>query len=196
MKITLEPDGSNPPTPIVAANIRTSLQAAMVSVGPSAPALQPGESITAWFNPTTGRVNFYSGTDPISFTPQHCLVSDTEPPAPVPGTRWFSTSDNFTYTYVNGEWVSDQGPVGPPGPTGPQGNIGPAGVQGFTGPANELSIGNVTRGETAAATIEGIAPSQTLNLVLPKGAEQYIHWVSNSGEPRPINNVTPNTIWA
>ena len=44
-----------------------------------------------------------------------------------------------------------------------KGEMGPA------GPANELSIGSVSGGEAADATITGEAPSQTLNLVLPKG---------------------------
>lgn len=46
------------------------------------------------------------------------------------------------------------------------------GAQGPTGPANTLSIGTVTTAETgvsAAATITGAAPTQTLNLTLPKG---------------------------
>ena len=46
------------------------------------------------------------------------------------------------------------------------------GAQGPTGPANTLSIGTVTTGETgvaAAATITDAAPTQTLNLTLPKG---------------------------
>jgi hypothetical protein len=51
----------------------------------------------------------------------------------------------------------------------PAGATGPQGVQGATGPANTLTIGTVTSG-TAAATITGTAPSQTLNLVLPVGS--------------------------
>lgn len=47
--------------------------------------------------------------------------------------------------------------------------VGDRGPQGDTGPANTLTIGTVTGGETAAATITGTAPNQTLNLVLPKG---------------------------
>lgn len=43
------------------------------------------------------------------------------------------------------------------------------GQQGETGPANTLSIGTVTKGENASATITGTSPNQTLNLVLPKG---------------------------
>ena len=37
------------------------------------------------------------------------------------------------------------------------------------GPANTLTIGTVAYGETANATITGLAPNQTLNLTLPKG---------------------------
>lgn len=42
-------------------------------------------------------------------------------------------------------------------------------ARGVPGPANTLSVGTVTGGTTAAATITGSAPNQTLNLVLPKG---------------------------
>ena len=43
------------------------------------------------------------------------------------------------------------------------------GEKGDTGPANSLSIGTVESGSTAAATITGTPPNQTLNLTLPKG---------------------------
>ena len=46
---------------------------------------------------------------------------------------------------------------------------GEKGAKGDTGPANKLTIGTVTKGTEAAATITGSAPNQTLNLVLPKG---------------------------
>jgi hypothetical protein len=46
---------------------------------------------------------------------------------------------------------------------------GVAGSTGPAGPANTLSIGTVSSGATAAATITGASPSQTLNLVLPRG---------------------------
>lgn len=74
-----------------------------------------------------------------------------------------------------------RGDVGPQGATGPQGDQGPQGIQGdqgekgdtgdtgAAGPANSLSIGTVVDGVTADATITGTAPSQTLNLTLPKG---------------------------
>lgn len=69
----------------------------------------------------------------------------------------------------------ERGPVGPQGPTGPVGPAGPVGPQGVkgdtgaTGPANVLTIGTVTGGATAGATLTGEAPAQTLSLVLPKG---------------------------
>ncbi|RYF76226.1 MAG: hypothetical protein EOO29_22965, partial [Comamonadaceae bacterium] len=52
-------------------------------------------------------------------------------------------------------------------------NAGPLqGATGLTGPANVLTIGAVTAGETgtpASATITGVSPNQVLNLVLPRG---------------------------
>lgn len=39
----------------------------------------------------------------------------------------------------------------------------------FLGPANVLQLGTVSSGSTAAATLTGSSPNQTLNLVLPKG---------------------------
>lgn len=62
--------------------------------------------------------------------------------------------DLWVWDIANNTWVNVgniQGPAGPPGP------------------ANSLSIGTVVSGATASATITGTAPSQTLNLVLPKG---------------------------
>jgi len=58
---------------------------------------------------------------------------------------------------------------GPQGRKGDKGDKGDKGETGDLGPANELTIGTVTKGDAAAATIEGDAPSQVLNLVLPKG---------------------------
>lgn len=48
----------------------------------------------------------------------------------------------------------------------PQGSKGDTGA---TGPANVLTIGSVTSGKVASATITGEAPNQVLNLVLEKG---------------------------
>jgi len=58
---------------------------------------------------------------------------------------------------------------------GPKANgVWPAGVNlagpaGAAGPANSLTIGTVTTGSPAAATITGTAPNQTLNLTIPPG---------------------------
>ena len=49
-----------------------------------------------------------------------------------------------------------------------KGDKGDPGDPGEPGPANTLSIGTVTTGETASATITGDAPNQTLNLVMPE----------------------------
>jgi hypothetical protein len=93
-----------------------------VTVGSTAPTLQPGTSITAWFNTNTGDVNLYSGVDPINFTFRHCIVSSTAPTSPVAGTRWFNTADSQSYTRVGSAWVqADLGPQGPLGPAGPAG---------------------------------------------------------------------------
>jgi len=65
---------------------------------------------------------------------------------------------------------NEQGLQGPPGLTGDTGPEGPAStVAGPAGPSNVLGIGTVSGGTTASATITGTSPSQTLNLVLPKG---------------------------
>jgi hypothetical protein len=49
-------------------------------------------------------------------------------------------------------------------------SVGDRGPKGDTGPATTLTIGTVTGGATAAATLTGTAPNQTLSLVLPQGA--------------------------
>jgi hypothetical protein len=65
--------------------------------------------------------------------------------------------------------TGERGQAGPAGEAGAQGIQGVAGSTGAAGPANTLSIGTVSSGTTASATITGASPSQTLNLVLPKG---------------------------
>ena len=55
---------------------------------------------------------------------------------------------------------------------GPQGPVGATGSTGATGPANSLAIGAVSTGaagSNASATITGTAPSQTLDLTIPRG---------------------------
>ena len=65
--------------------------------------------------------------------------------------------------------LSLRGNTGATGSTGPQGPQGQTGPRGATGPANVLTIGSVTSGKVAGATITGEAPNQVLNLVLEKG---------------------------
>lgn len=57
------------------------------------------------------------------------------------------------------------------GRQGEQGVQGIQGIQGQKGDPNTLTIGSVTSGTTASATITGTAPNQVLNLVLPKGEQ-------------------------
>lgn len=52
---------------------------------------------------------------------------------------------------------------------GEKGETGLQGEKGEKGEPNTLVIGTVEKGEEAVATIEGEAPNQILNLVLPKG---------------------------
>jgi len=35
-----------------------------------------------------------------------------------------------------------------------------------------------------------------VGIPIPTGGEQFIAWVSSSGEPRPTNESTPNIFWA
>ena len=49
--------------------------------------------------------------------------------------------------------------------------VAATGPQGPAGPANVLTIGSVTSGKVASATITGEAPNQVLNLVLEKGEQ-------------------------
>ena len=45
---------------------------------------------------------------------------------------------------------------------------------GVAGPPNSLTIGTVTTGDSASASITGISPNQVLNLVYPR-ATRHIH---------------------
>ena len=67
----------------------------------------------------------------------------------------------------------------------PTGERGPTGSTGSAGPANTLAIGTVTGGSSAAATITGTAPSQTLSLVLPAGATGATGSVGATGSQGP-----------
>lgn len=52
---------------------------------------------------------------------------------------------------------------------GKDGINGKDGKDGSPGPVNTITIGTVTKGEVASATLTGTPPNQILNLVLPKG---------------------------
>lgn len=85
-----------------------------------------------------------------------------------------SIDTTTNHWFVNGEdtGVSATGPkgdTGEKGEQGPQGQQGEKGETGNTGPSNVLSIGTVTGGQQASATITGTSPAQVLSLVLPKG---------------------------
>lgn len=80
----------------------------------------------------------------------------------VDGTVSFDNLTEEQKASLKGE-KGDKGDTGEIGATGPQGDTGPA------GPSNVLTIGTVTGGDAASATITGTSPNQVLNLVLPKG---------------------------
>ena len=81
----------------------------------------------------------------------------------------------------------------PVGSTGATGSVGATGSQGPAGPANTLSIGTVTSG-TAAATITGTSPSQTLNLVLPVGATGATGATGAAGPAANLADETPQPL--
>lgn len=62
-----------------------------------------------------------------------------------------------------------KGDTGPKGADGVQGQAGAKGDKGDTGATPNLTIGTVTTGTDAAATITGTAEAPVLNLTLPKG---------------------------
>lgn len=69
-------------------------------------------------------------------------------------------------------FVLPKGIQGEKGEKGEKGDVGPQGeqgIQGEVGPSNVLTIGTVTKGDEASATITGGPPNQELSLVLPKG---------------------------
>ena len=91
-------------------------------------------------------------------------------------------------------YTGPQGPKGETGPQGPKGDKGATGATGATGPAgpaNTLSIGTVTQGTEAEATITGASPNQTLNLVLPKGDKGEKGDTGATGPQGPQGEVGP-----
>lgn len=73
----------------------------------------------------------------------------------------------------------------------PRGSNGTAGTNGTNGAANSLSIGSVTAlsaGATPTATITGTAPTQTLSLGIPAGAN------GTNGSNAPANSLSIGTV--
>lgn len=70
---------------------------------------------------------------------------------------------NDAGAYAGNKWVNTAPVV-----LEPEGGV-TAGADGEEGPPNTLTIGTVTSGAAASATITGTSPDQFLNLVLPKG---------------------------
>ena len=96
-----------------------------------------------------------NGRDGVTFTPSMSDDGDLS---------W--TNDGGL---ANPATVNIKGPKGDQGERGEKGDTGATGPQGPAGPANVLTIGSVTSGKVASATITGEAPNQVLNLVLEKG---------------------------
>jgi hypothetical protein len=98
------------------------------------------------------------------------------------GDRYFQ--DDAPNYYIKGE-ATWSDPIAIQGPTG---------ATGATGPANSLAIGTVTTGTaggSASATITGSAPSQTLNLTIPRGATGA---TGATGAQGPANSLTIGTV--
>lgn len=82
------------------------------------------------------------------------------------GSVYFRQDAPQYYAKVGGSWGS------PISLTGPTGATGPTGPTGSTGPSTTIAIGTVTTGtagSSASASMGGTAPSQTLNLTIPRG---------------------------
>lgn len=86
--------------------------------------------------------------------------------------------DNSILPSNASSWQAGEG-VPIPGPQGPKGD---------TGPAPNITIGTVSGGPTASATITGTNPDYILNLILPQGPQ------GNSGTPGGSSNLTIGTV--
>lgn len=86
------------------------------------------------------------------------------------GTYTPSVADNGDLSWTNDKGLQNPPTVNIKGPTGETGAKGDKGDTGDIGPANTLTIGSVTTGDNASASITGQSPNQTLNLVLPKSS--------------------------
>lgn len=119
--------------------------------------------------------------------------------APVGAPAGSVIGDGFVFDKPLNKWIN----VGQiRGPQGLRGDTGPVGPQGPVGPSNSLAIGTVTAGTLPSATITGTAPSQSLNLVLPKGdqgiqgAQGAVGAAGPTGAIGPANTLTVGTVTA
>ena len=126
----------------------------------------PGASVVGGRDNGDGTVSFELSdgtfTEPVVLPPGPAgrgIVSVSDPDA----------ESRVTITYTDGSTSTVQAIRGAQGEPGKKGDPGEKGEPGEPGPANVLSIGTVTSGETASATITGTSPAQVLSLVLPKG---------------------------
>ena len=116
----------------------------------------------------TGSTGPKGATGPANTLKIGTVTSGSEAGATITGT---APNQTLNLVLPKGD-KGDTGPTGSQGPRGVQGERGPQGAtgqQGPAGPANVLTIGSVTSGSVASATITGEAPNQTLNFVLEKG---------------------------
>ena len=163
----------------------------------------PGASVVGGRDNGDGTVSFEledgTFTDPVVLPPGPAgrgIASISDPDADSRVTITFTDDTTATVQAIRG--ADGHSPVitwdgttivtdGTPGPDlkGEPGDPGPAST--VPGPANVLSIGTVTSGSTASATITGTSPAQVLSLVLPKGEK---------GDPGAGGTATlPDTGW-
>lgn len=162
--------------------------------------------MTTWFYP--GQEDYIAklndlaaiaalSTGPAGWSPRFGLVSDGERRV-LQVQDWIGGGGTKPATgdYVgNTSYVSDiSSAVDIRGSIGPSGLNGTDGVDGEPGPANELSIGTVTAGLTADASITGTSPSQVLNLVLPKGDKGDTGDKGDKGDKGDANVLTIGTV--
>ena len=116
------------------------------------------------------------------------------------GDMYIDQNDGYIYQMIllpsnTLDWISvGMSMTGPTGPKGDTGDTGPA------GPPNSLAIGTVTTGaagSSASASITGDAPSQTLNLTIPRGnvGDPTEYELRGTGMPNGIVTASPGTYY-
>ena len=144
-------------------------------------------------NPTLmpGEVGIESDTEKIKIgdgsTVWASLGYMTQGAAGTDGSKWYNGAGAPSTTHADGDYylnnTNDDIYQQAAGAWGSAiSNI--KGTTGSAGPANSLAIGTVAEG-TAAATITGTSPSQTLNLTVPKG---------DTGNTGPANSLSIGTV--